>query len=103
MAQVNWKANAESMMAEAQYDFGKAKILDGFSALARYAIQDSDEAKQASGGQADLTTIHVDLKQQITSQLDAKFRLGVVSADDRVSGGDKDSYNEYRFEVNYLF
>ena len=103
MAQVNWKANAESMMAEVQYDFGKAKILDGFSALARYAIQDSDEAKQASGGQADLTTIHVDLKQQITSQLDAKFRLGMVSADDRVSGGDKDSYNEYRFEVNYLF
>jgi hypothetical protein len=103
MAQVNWKANAESMMAEVQYDFGKAKILDGFSAMARYAIQDSDEAKQASGGQADLTTIHVDLKQQITSQLDAKFRLGVVSADDRVSGGDKDSYNEYRFEVNYLF
>ncbi len=103
MAQVNWKANAESMMAEVQYDFGKAKILDGFSAMARYAIQDSDEAKQASGGQADLSILHVDLVEKFTPTLEAKFRLGMVSADDRVSGGDKDSYNEYRFEVNYLF
>jgi len=103
MAQVNWKANAETMMAEVKYDFGKAKILDGFSAMARYAIQDSDEAKQASGGQADLTTIHVDLKQQINPQLDAKFRLGMIDADARTSGIDKDSYNEYRFELNYLF
>ncbi|MBE0498671.1 MAG: outer membrane porin, OprD family [Campylobacterales bacterium] len=104
MAQVNWKANAESVMAEAQYDFGKAKILEGFSTIARYAIQDSDEAKQASGGQADLTTIHVDLKQQINPQLDAKFRLGVITADARTTDGkDHDSYNEYRFELNYLF
>lgn len=103
MAQLNWKANAESMMVEANYDFGKADILNGFSAMARYAIQNSDKEKEASGGQADLRVVHVDLKQQITSQLDAKFRLGVVSADNRVSGKDKDSYNEYRFEVNYLF
>ena len=104
MAQVNWKANAESMMAEVKYDFGKAKILEGFSAMARYAIQDSDEAKQGvGGGQADLTTIHVDLKQQINPQLDAKFRLGMVDADARTSGVDKDTYNEYRFELNYLF
>jgi hypothetical protein len=103
MAQLNWKANAETMMAEVQYDFGKAKLLNGFSAMARYAIQDSDEAKQASGGQADLTIIHVDLKQQVNPQLDAKFRLGVVTADARTSGLDKDTYNEYRFELNYLF
>jgi hypothetical protein len=103
MAQLNWKANAKTMMAEAKYDFGKAKILDGFKVMARYAIQDSDEKKQASGGQADLTTIHVDLMQQFTPQLDAKFRLGMIDADNRTSGKDKDSYNEYRFEVNYLF
>ena len=104
MAQLNWKANAESMMAEVQYDFGKAKILDGFRAMARYAIQDSDENKQGDGGgQADLTTIHVDLNQQITPQLDAKFRLGIINADSRTDGTNKDSYNEYRFEVNYLF
>jgi hypothetical protein len=104
MAQVNWKANAESMMAEVKYDFGKAKILEGFSAMARYAIQDSDEAKQGTGGgQADLTTLHVDLKQQINPQLDAKFRLGMIDADARTNGIDKDSYNEYRFELNYLF
>ena len=32
-----------------------------------------------------------------------KLRVGLVSADNRVSGGDSDSYNEYRFELNYLF
>ncbi len=103
MAQLNWKANAQTIMFEAKYDFGKADILEGFSTTARYAIQDSDEKKQASGGQADLTIVHIDLNQQITPQLDAKFRLGVVSADNRTGGKDKDSYNEYRFEVNYLF
>ena len=104
MAQVNWRANAETMMVEAKYDFGKANILDGFTAMARYASQDSDEKKQGNGGgQADLSIFHMDLKQQITPQLDAKFRLGIVTADSRVSGKDEDSYNEYRFEVNYLF
>lgn len=104
MAQLNWKANAETLMFEAKYDFGKADILDGFSTTARYAIQDSDEAKQGKGGgQADLTIIHIDLNQQITPQLDAKFRLGIVNADSRVTGLNKDSYDEYRFEVNYLF
>ncbi|MDD3506097.1 MAG: OprD family outer membrane porin [Sulfurimonas sp.] len=103
MAQLNWKADAQTIMFEAKYDFEKANILDGFSAMARYAIQDSDEKKQASGGQADLSIIHIDLLQKFTPTLDAKIRLGFVDADNRTSGVNKDSYNEYRFEINYLF
>jgi len=107
MAQLNWKANAETMMGEVAYDFGKAKILKGFSTMARYAIQGSDEAKQAAGGQADLSIIHVDLKQQINPQLDAKFRVAIVDSEKRIlgssAGTDVDTYNEYRFELNYLF
>ncbi len=103
MAQYNWYANTKTTAAEVFYDFGKAKIVPGFSAMARYAMQNFDEAKQAAGVQADSNILHIDLRQKIMAGLDAKLRVGLVSADERVAGGDKDSYNEYRFEVNYLF
>jgi len=103
MAQYNWYANTKTTAAEVFYDFGKAKIVPGFSAMARYAMQNFDEAKQAAGVQADSNILHIDLRQKIMAGLDAKLRVGLVSADERVDGSDKDSYNEYRFEVNYLF
>ncbi|TKI71310.1 OprD family porin [Sulfurimonas crateris] len=104
MAQYNWRADTKTTSAEVYYDFGKAKILDGFSALARYAIQDFDEDKQAGGVQADSNILHIDFRQQFTPTFDAKIRMAFVDADERVADGiDKDSYNEYRFELNYLF
>ena len=103
MAQLNWIANTKSAMVEANYDFGKAGILNGFKALGRYVIQDFDESKQAAGVQADSKMVHVDLVQQLTPQLDARVRFASVNADNRTTGVDKDSYNEYRFEINYLF
>jgi hypothetical protein len=103
MGQLNWVANTQSTMFEANYDFGKANILKGFKTLARYVIQDFDEAKQSAGALADNKVIHIDLVQQITPQLDARVRFGNVNAEDRVDGADKDSYSEYRFEINYLF
>lgn len=103
MAQLNWRANTKSTAIEGSYDFGKAKILDGFSTTARYVIQNFDEKKQAGGVQADSNILHIDLCQKFTPTLDAKVRLAFVNADDRVGSVDKDSYNEYRFEVNYLF
>jgi len=104
MSQLNWVANTQSTMFEANYDFGKANILKGFKTLARYVVQDFDEAKQSAGAIADNKVIHVDLVQQITPQLDARVRFGNVNAQDRVADGtDKDSYSEYRFEINYLF
>ena len=104
MAQYNWRANTKTTAAEVHYDFDKAGLVSGFSAMARYAIQDFDEAKQGTGGvQADSKILHVDLRENITKDLYAKVRVGLVSADSRVGGIDQDSYNEYRFELNYLF
>ncbi|MDD2652050.1 MAG: OprD family outer membrane porin [Sulfurimonas sp.] len=103
MAQLNWIANTQSTMLEASYDFGKANILKGFKTLARYVVQDFDEAKQGAGALADNKVIHIDLVQQITPQLDARVRFGNVNADNRLDGSNKDSYSEYRFEINYLF
>ena len=106
MAQYNWNANTKTYMARAGYDFGKANILDGFSIMARYAIQDTDDKK--AGVFADSTVIHIDARQNIGENLEAKLRLGFVDyADDIVSlsGATKTdlSYNEYRFELNYFF
>jgi hypothetical protein len=103
MAQVNWIANTKSTMGEVTYDFGKAQILKGFKAVGRYVVQDFDESKQSAGAQADMSVVHIDLLQQITKTVDAKFRFASVNAENRTSGTDKDSYNEYRFEINYLF
>jgi hypothetical protein len=103
MAQYNWRANTKTTAVEAKYDFGKANLISGFTMMVRYAMQDFDEAKQAGGVQADSDVLHIDLIQQITPALQAKVRVGIVSAEERVAGGDKDSYNEYRFELNYLF
>ncbi|MDD5400684.1 MAG: OprD family outer membrane porin [Sulfurimonas sp.] len=103
MAQTNWIANTKSTMGEVTYDFGKAQILEGFKAMGRYVIQNFDESKQAAGAQADMSVIHIDLVQQLTPQLDARVRFASVDAENRTSGTDKDSYKEYRFELNYLF
>ncbi|MDH4944465.1 OprD family outer membrane porin [Sulfurimonas sp. C5] len=107
MAQYNWYANTKTMAAEVKYNFGKAKMIPGFTAMVRYAVQNFDDKKQVAGVQADSNIIHVDLLEQITPALSAKLRVGLVSADNRVAGSkagkDVDSYNEYRFELNYLF
>ena len=104
MAQYNWRANTKTTAAEVHYNFGKAGIVPGFQAMARYAMQDFDEAKQGDGGvQADSNILHIDLNQRVTPALYAKLRLGLVDADARTNGKDQDSYNEYRFELNYLF
>jgi hypothetical protein len=105
MAQYNWYANTKTTAAEVHYDFGKAKMIPGFYAMLRYAMQDFDEDKQAAGVQADSNIIHIDLTERFDSVpgLMAKIRVGLVDAKDREAGGDKDSYNEYRFELNYLF
>lgn len=103
MAQYNWNANTKTWNIEANYDFDKAGLVPGFSAMVRYAMQDFDEEKQAAGIQADSNVLHMDFRENFKNGLYAKIRVGLVSADKRVSGIDKDSYNEYRFELNYLF
>ena len=106
MGQYNWKANTKTYMLRLGYDFGKAGILDGFSVMGRYAIQDFDDKKV--GTPADSHVIHLDFRQNIGKNLEAKFRLGFVDVDDNIkdmNGNLKSdtSYNEYRFELNYFF
>ena len=100
LAQYNWYANTKVYMFRAGYDFSKADIIPGFSIMARYAIQDFDDNK--AGVQADTNILHIDARQNIGKNLEAKVRLGFVS--DKDSAGKADvSYNEYRFELNYFF
>jgi hypothetical protein len=110
MAQYNWFANTKTYMAQVNYDFSKAKILDGFSVMARYAIQDFDDDKPGTFG--DSNVLHIDLRQNIGKNLEAKFRFGYVDYDSNISGHNDDgssytktdlSYSEYRFELNYFF
>ena len=107
MAQYNWYANTKTYMVRAGYDFGKAGILDGFNIFARYAIQDFDDKKDAV--QTDTNILHIDAMQNIGKNLQAKIRVGLVTADDDILKSDgvtkktDVSYNEYRFELNYFF
>lgn len=107
MAQLNWVADTKAYMGEVSYDFGKAKLVDGFKAMGRYVVQDFDEAKQAAGVQSDSKVIHIDLIKKITPSLEGRARFASARFKDRVAGDhvgeDMDSYFEYRFELNYLF
>jgi len=106
MAQYNWYANTKTYMLRLGYDFGKADIIPGFSIMGRYAIQDFDDNKD--GVAADSHIIHIDMRQNIGKNMELKFRLGMVTADDNTlkSNGTLKadySYNEYRLELNYFF
>lgn len=101
MAQYNWFANTTTYMVRAGYDFGKADMVPGFSIMGRYAVQDFDDTKP--GTPADSNVIHVDARQNIGSNLEAKLRLGFVDANPGDSGKTDTSYNEYRVELNYFF
>lgn len=106
MAMYNWYANTKTYMIRAGYDFDKAGVLDGFNIFARYAIHDFDDAK--AGVAADSDIIHVDIMQNIGKNLQAKIRIGLVNEDNDIvdiNGKTKadNSYNEYRFELNYFF
>jgi len=106
MAQYNWFANTKTYMARVGYDFGKANMLEGFSIMARYAIQDMDDAKP--GVAADSDVIHVDIRQNLGNNLEAKLRFGYVDYKSGIRDINGDvktdlSYSEYRFELNYFF
>lgn len=107
MAQFNWRANTKTYMARVGYDFGKADMIPGFSIMARYCIQDFDDKKDDV--QADSNILHIDMRQNIGKNLEAKIRLGFVDADNSILKSNSVdyksdvSYNEYRFELNYFF
>ncbi|BDY12611.1 OprD family outer membrane porin [Hydrogenimonas cancrithermarum] len=105
MAQYNWYANTKTYMVRGDYSFDKAGLVSGLTAMFRYAIQDFDDTKP--GVQADTNVLHLDAIQKFKSfpGLEARVRIGIVDGDPQtgaVTKGDP-SYNEYRFEMNYLF
>ncbi len=101
MAQYNWFANTKTTAVEGFYNFGKADMIPGFRMLLRYAMQDFDETK----GLPDSNIVHIDMWKQFSAVpgLEAKVRIGLVGADEFPSSDKDMSYNEYRFELNYLF
>ncbi|MRI59404.1 MAG: hypothetical protein C6H99_07855 [Epsilonproteobacteria bacterium] len=108
MAQYNWYANTKTWMVRGVVNLDKAGLVSGLKASLRYAMQDFDDKKP--GVQADSNIVHLDLIEKVKSVpgLYLKFRMGLVDGDDStydINGNLKPdpSYNEYRFEVNYLF
>jgi len=107
MGQVNWWANTKTFMVRIDYQFTTPGPLNNVKVLARYAIQDFDDSKDYVPADSDV--IHIDLVKQLTEKLHARLRFGFVDAQGDIQranlGGVKydGSYNEYRFELNYLF
>jgi len=111
MGQYNWYANTKSYMIRADYDFNTAGLIPGVEAFVRYAVQDFDDHK--IGVQADSNVMTLDILKEFTAYpgLYMKFRMAHVVGDDNtvvfVNGEEKikldPSYDEARFEINYLF
>jgi len=95
MAQYNWYANTETIMARGVYKFTPDLTLS-----LRYAIQDFDDEKVVP---ADSDVWHLDAVYKFNNELYLKGRLGVVDADPADTGKIDTSYSEYRAEINYLF
>lgn len=108
MAQVNWIANTKSWMIKADYDFDKAGLVPGLKGAIDYADMNFDDNKVALGGSAlsDRNILHVDLIQNFKAVPNTEFKVRFATVDAKPTGvltTDYESYNEYRFEVNYLF
>jgi hypothetical protein len=115
MGQYNWMARTDTWMVRGDYDFGKAGLLDGLTGLIRFGMEDFDENRyidiQTSTGvkrvalvPSDRNALELGLIWKVPQVrgLEARVRMGFIDAEDRLNGTDP-SYNEYRFEMNYLF
>ena len=106
MAQSNWEADTRSWMVLVGYDFDRAGIIQGCRTALDFTRMDYDDKKERLGGTSttDRHIIHADLwyKLPFFPELEAKGRIGLVNADTTTAGKDP-SYDEFRFELNYLF
>lgn len=106
MAQVDWIANTKNWAVKAVYDFDKAGVVPGLKIAADYENMDFDDAKAAITTFTDRDIFHVDAWQTFKAvpNTEFKFRFATIDADPAVGATvDNNSYNEYRFEINYLF
>ncbi|MDP3301333.1 MAG: OprD family outer membrane porin [Sulfuricurvum sp.] len=109
MAQLDWIANTESYMARAGYDFGKAGIIEGLDTVIGYENINMDDTKALLGGTTwsdrDVYTLDVTKTFKELPNTEFKLRVGIIDAENTQNTihADHVSYNEYRFEMNYLF
>lgn len=102
MAQYNWYANTKTTMFRVDGNLDKLGLIPNTTFLVRYAVQDFDEDK--TDVQADTKVIHTDWIHKVAAVegLEFKVRIGLVDGEEKGTAADN-SYNEYRFEANYLF
>ncbi|NPA82738.1 MAG: OprD family porin [Epsilonproteobacteria bacterium] len=108
MSRKNWYADTKSYMLKVGFDLDKLGILDGAEGEMKYIYEDYDDKKSATP--PDSKVYYAGLFQKVKSVkgLYLKFRAervdqkkGVVD----IKGKEKldKSFNQFRFEVNYLF
>jgi hypothetical protein len=106
MAQYNWYANTETWMIGYGHDLGRDGLVPGVRFQANYAFQNFDGDKVDNGGSPLLDTniFHLDVWKTFANieNLEMKFRMGLVHSSVDVNNNYK-GYEEYRFEMNYLF
>ena len=107
MGEYNWYAGSGSLMVQAYYDFGKANVIEGLRASIDYVYTDMDDKKILLGGNSDTdrSIIHSDVWYRFPAfpELEAKLRLKISEGDRSPVSGIAPSYQEFRFELNYLF
>ena len=112
MAMVDWIANTRSWMIKGDIDLNKGKLISGMKLAANYEKMDYDYAKvmAKSTDLSDRTILHIDIIQEFASlpNTEFKFRFATINADPSSKTSptltrDYESYDEYRFEINYLF
>ncbi|MFZ2890573.1 OprD family outer membrane porin, partial [Sulfuricurvum sp.] len=111
MAQVDWIANTKNWAVKAVYNFDKAGLVPGLLVAADYENMDFDDSKAFTSTFTDRNIFHVDATQTFKTlpNTEFKFRFATVDADPAYTSAtvqgtvDNNSYNEYRFEINYLF
>ncbi|MFY9143526.1 OprD family outer membrane porin [Sulfuricurvum sp.] len=111
MAQVDWIANTKNWAVKASYDFNKAGLVPGMKVAVDYESMNFDDAKAWKSTFTDRNIFHVDVWQSFKEIPNAEFRLRFATVDAEPaytsatvqSSVDNNSYNEYRFEMNYLF
>ncbi len=113
MGQYNWYANTQTYMVQLDYDMNLDVDYDfdffsDLKVISRFAIQDFDDDK--IGVQADSKVLNINFLKGFggTSDMYFKTRFAhVVGDSDTIAGNGltklDPSYNEIRFEIDYLF
>ncbi|MDP2078373.1 MAG: OprD family outer membrane porin [Sulfuricurvum sp.] len=110
MAQLEWIANTENWMVKVDYDFDKAGLVPGMKVAVDYADMNFDDDKVITSGMTDRNIFHVDVWQSFKALPNTEFRLRYATihaastgtAGAPVNVGQR-AYDEFRFEMNYLF